>query len=207
MNSNKETRLSGQTERAEQSTDSQAINEVVGEPFFARNPAAAHILNEPKRLPEADRYCKRCSKHRKDVGGKLLNDAQRRSFWVCQYCCSSYDARNSNSTATANKAAAQKDTSPSETNAMKDSQFICSPAWLPLDKEFAVMFCKEINLPPTLAHESVTDMIFQPHSPQGKEWTWLRHRKVEYLRAQFNLGITDGGRNWLENEAPPLPPV
>ena len=90
---------------------------------------------------------------------------------------------------------------------MKDSQFICSPAWLPLDKEFAVMFCKEINLPPTLAHESATDMIFQPHSPQGKEWTWLRHRKVEYLRAQFNLGITDGGRNWLENEAPPLPPV
>jgi hypothetical protein len=49
-----------------------------------------------RQYPEATRFCKRCATHRKDVGGRFLEDALRRPFWVCAKCCSSYDARNPN---------------------------------------------------------------------------------------------------------------
>ena len=101
MNRNKETRLSGQTERAEQSTERQVINEVVGEPLLTHTltllqpqakasytPAAAL-----ERSPADERYCKRCRSHGKDVGGRFLQDALHRPFWVCQRCCDKFDGR------------------------------------------------------------------------------------------------------------------
>jgi len=87
MNRNKETRLSGQTE---QSTERQVVNEVVSDPFLVQNPAFAQ---PPQRAPAAEKYCKRCRSHGKDVGGRFLQDALHRPFWVCQRCCDKFDGR------------------------------------------------------------------------------------------------------------------
>lgn len=94
MNSQKDARLSGQTERAKQNTDYQAIKKVVGQPFLAHIPASAQPkMQSLQRSPEGERYCKRCRTHGKDIGGRFLQDALRRPFFVCQRCCDHFNGR------------------------------------------------------------------------------------------------------------------